>query len=61
MLSIFTVDNGPGSSPHIIKIYAQPCHIAELVEPLLGWLKCILMGLNTYFLTLVEASNELED
>jgi hypothetical protein len=61
MLSIFTADDRPGSSPHIVKIYAQPCCIAEPVEPLPGWLKCILTGPNTYFLTLVEASNELED
>jgi hypothetical protein len=61
MLSIFITDNGPSSSPHLVKIYAQPCRTAELVEPLLGWLEYILTCLNPYFLTLVEASNELDD
>jgi hypothetical protein len=31
------------------------------VEPLPGWLKCILTGPNPYFLTLVEASNKLDN
>jgi hypothetical protein len=61
MLSIFTTDDGPGSSSNLVKIYAQPCQTTKLVEPLLGWLKCILTGPNAYFLTLVEASDELDD
>jgi hypothetical protein len=61
MLSIFTTDDGPGGSPHLIKIYAQPCQVAELVEPLPGWLECILTRLNVYFLILVEASDKLDD
>jgi hypothetical protein len=61
MLSIFTTDDGPGSSPHIIKIYAQPYRTAELVEPLPGWLECILTRPNPYFLTLVEVSDKLDD
>jgi hypothetical protein len=61
MLSMFTTDDNPGSSPHLVKIYAQPCRTAKLVEPLLGWLKCILTGPNPYFLTLVKASDKLDD
>jgi hypothetical protein len=61
MLSVFTADDGPGSSPHLIKIYAQPCRATELVEPLLGWLECILTGPTPYFLMLVEASDELDN
>jgi hypothetical protein len=61
MLSIFTTDDGLGSSPHLVKIYAQPYQVAKPVEPLPGWLKCILTGLNAYFLILVEVSNELDN
>jgi hypothetical protein len=61
MLSIFTADNGLGSSPHLVKIYTQPCQTTEPVEPLPGWLKCILTRLNPYFLTLVEASDKLNN
>jgi hypothetical protein len=31
------------------------------VEPLPGWLECILTRPNVYFLILVEASDELDD
>jgi hypothetical protein len=61
MLSMFTADDGSGSSPHLVKIYAQPYRTAEPVKPLPGWLECILTGLNPYFLTLVEASDKLDD
>jgi hypothetical protein len=61
MLSVFTADDSPGSSPHLVKIYAQPCQTAELVELLPRWLEYILTGLTPYFLTLVEASDELDD
>jgi hypothetical protein len=61
MLSIFTADDGPSSSPYLVKIYTQPCRTAEPVEPLLGWLEYILTRLTPYFLTLVEASDKLDD
>jgi hypothetical protein len=61
ILSVFTADDSLGSSPHLVKIYAQPCHVAKPVEPLPGWLKCILTEPNAYFLTLVEASDKLDN
>ena len=48
-------------SPHIVKIYAQPCATAEPIEPLPMWLESILLGPSAAFNTLAEASRELDD
>ena len=60
-VACFTKDNGPGDTPHIVKIYAQPCATAEPIEPLPMWLESILLGLSAAFNTLTEAARELDD
>ena len=52
-MACFTEDNGPGDTPHIVKIYAQPCASAEPIEPLPIWLETILLG--------PSAARELDD
>ena len=48
-------------TPHIVKIYAQPCASAEPIEPLPIWLESILLGPSAAFNTLAEATRELDD
>ena len=60
-MACFTKDDGPGDTPHIVKIYAQPCASAEPIEPLPIWLKSILLGPSAAFNTLAEASRELDN
>ena len=60
-VACFTEDDGPGDTPHIVKIYAQPCATAEPIEPLPVWLETILLGLSAAFNTLAEAARELDD
>ena len=40
----FCNDDGPGSSPHILKIYTQPLATSEPIEPLPPWFETILLG-----------------
>ena len=40
----FCDNDSLGSSPHILKIYAQPYPTPEPIEPLLPWFKTILLG-----------------
>ena len=60
-VACFTEDDGPGNTPHIVKIYAQPCTMAEPIEPLPIWLESILLGPSAAFNTLAEAARELDD
>ena len=60
-VACYTEEDGPGDTPHIVKIYAQPCASAEPVEPLPIWLESILMGPSAAFNTLAEAARELDD
>ena len=60
-MACFTEDDGPGDTPHIVKIYAQPCASAEPIEPLPIWLESILLGPLAAFNTLAEAARELDD
>ena len=60
-VACFTEDDGPGDTPHIVKIYAQPCTSAEPIEPLPIWMESILLGPSAAFNTLAEASRELDD
>ena len=60
-MACFTEDDGPGNTPHIVKIYAQPCTSAEPIEPLPIWLESILLGPSAAFNTLAEAARELDD
>ena len=60
-VACYTADDGPGDTPHIVKIYAQPCATAEPIEPLPTWLESILMGPSAAFNTLAEAARELDD
>ena len=48
-------------TPHIVKVYAQPCATAEPIEPLPIWLESILLGPSAAFNTLAEAARELDD
>ena len=57
----FCDDDGPGSSSHILKIYAQPYLTPEPVEPLLPWFKIILLGLSPMYHNFVQATGELDD
>ena len=60
-VACFTEDDGPGDTPHIIKIYAQPCTTAEPIKPLPKRLESILLGPSAAFNTLAEAARELDD
>ena len=60
-VACFTEDDSPGDTPHIVKIYAQPCATAEPIEPLPIWLESILLGPSAAFNTLAEAARELDD
>ena len=60
-VACFTEDDSPGDTPHIIKVYAQPCATAEPIEPLPIWLESILLGLSAAFNTLTKAARELDD
>ena len=60
-VACFTEDDGPGDTPHIVKIYAQPCATVEPIKPLPMWLESILLGPSAAFNTLTEASRELDD
>jgi hypothetical protein len=57
----FCNDNGPGSSPHILKIYTQPYLTPEPAEPLLPWFKTILLGPLPMYHNFVQATGELDD
>ena len=57
----FCDDDGPGSSPHILKIYAQPLTMPEPVEPLPLWFETILLGPSPMYHNFVQAAGELED
>ena len=57
----FCNDNGLGSSPHILKIYAQPYPTPEPVEPLPSWFKTILLGPSPMYYNFVQAAGELDD
>ena len=57
----FCDDDGPGSSSHILKIYAQPYLTPEPVEPLPHWFKTILLGLSPMYHNFVQATGELND
>ena len=57
----FCDDDGPGSSPHILKIYAQPMATAEPVEPLPLWFETILLGPSPMYHNFAQAAGELED
>ena len=60
-VACFTEDNGLRDTPHIVKIYTQPCTSTEPIKPLPIWLESILLGLSATFNTLTEASRELDD
>ena len=60
-VACFTEDDGPGDTPHIVKVYAQPCATAKPIEPLPIWLESILLGPSAAFNTLAEAARELDD
>ena len=60
-VACFTEDDSPGNTPHIVKIYAQPCTTAEPIEPLPIWLESILLGPSAAFNMLAEAARELND
>ena len=53
--------DGPGSSPHILKIYAQPYVTPEPIKPLPPWFKTILLGLSPMYHNFIQEVGELED
>ena len=57
----FCDDDGPGASPHILKIYAQPMASPELIEPLPPWFETILLGPSPIYHNFAQAAGELED
>lgn len=57
----FCDDDGPGSSPHILKIYAQPYATPKPVKPLPPWFKTILLGPSPMYHNFVQAARELKD
>ena len=61
MVTTFISNNSPGSTPHVLHIYAQPTVGAELVELLPIWFKTILTGLHTQYHHLYKAARELKD
>ena len=60
-VACYTEEDGPRDTPHIVKVYAQPCASAEPIEPLPVWLEGILLGPSAAFNTLVEAARDLDD
>ena len=61
MVSCYTAGGGPSSTPHILKIYAQPFIMTNPVEPLPAWFRHTITGPSAAFHTLHEAAHELED
>ena len=60
-VSGFTEDDGPGSTPHIFHIYAQPTARGQPVEALPAWFtKRIIRPMPQYH-ELYEAARELDD
>ena len=57
----FCDDDGPGSSPHILKIYAQLMAMAEPIKPLPPWFETILLGLSPMYHNFAQAAGELKD
>ena len=61
MVSAFTEDDGPGSTPHIFHIYAQPTVRGQPVEALPAWFEERVTGPMPQYHELYEAARELDD
>ena len=60
-VSCYTAKDRPSSTPHILKIYAQPIITTDPVEPLPAWFCHTITGPSTAFHTLCQATHKLDD
>ena len=60
-VSCYTAKDGLSSTPHILKIYAQPIIMTDPVEPLPAWFQHTVTGPSVAFHTLREAAHELDN
>ena len=60
-VSGFTEGDGPGSTPHIFHIYAQPTVRGQPVEALPAWFEERVIGPMPQYQELYEAARELDD
>ena len=60
-VSGFTEGDGPGSTPHIFHIYAQPTARGQPVEALPAWFEERVIGPMPQYHELYEAARELND
>ena len=60
-VSGFTEGDGPGSTPHIFHIYAQPTARGQPVEALPAWFEERVIGPMPQYQELYEAAHELDD
>ena len=60
-VSGFTEGDGPGSTPHIFHIYAQPTARGQLVEALPAWFEERVIGPMPLYQELYEAACDLND
>ena len=57
----YTAEDSPSSTPHILKIYAQPVMLTNPVEPLPAWFCHTLTGPSAAYHTLCQAAQDLND
>ena len=57
----YTAEDSPSSTPHILKVYAQPIITTNPVEPLPAWFRHTITGPSMAFHTLREAAHKLDD
>ena len=60
-ISCYTAEDRPSSTPHILKIYAQPTIMTDPVEPLPAWFHHTITGPSAAFHTLREATHKLNN
>ena len=60
-ISCYTAEDRPSSTPHILKIYAQPILTTNPVEPLPAWFCHTITGPSAAFHSLCQAAHELDD
>ena len=60
-VSAFCEDDGPGDTPHIFHIYAQPTTRGQPVEPLPAWFEERIIGPMLQYHSLYEVAHELDD
>ena len=60
-VSCYTAEDEPSSTPHILKVYAQPIITTDPVEPLSAWFRHTITTPSTAFHTLCQAAHDLNN